>query len=217
MKTDSQLQSDVMQELSWEPSVSHEHIGVSVREAIVTLSGTVPTYAEKAAAEHAAQRVAGVQAVVEKIEVKPFGSYRRDDQAIAQAIVSAFRWNVQVPDDRIKVNVENGWVELSGEVEWEFQRKAAESAVRSLSGVIGLTNDITLKPSVKPDQIKEKIQQALKRAAEREADRIQVEVRGSRVVLSGNVRSFAELRDARGAAWGAPGVTEVESNLRIAA
>lgn len=217
MKTDAQLQMDVMQELKWEPRVTHEHIGVSVAEGIVTLSGTVPTYVEKSAAEEAAQRVSGVHAVVEKIEVRMPGSFRRDDQDIAEALLTALRWSVQVPDEHVKVNVENGWVQLSGEVEWEYQREAAEDAARGLSGVIGITNDIVLRPKLQPTEIKRKIEAALQRATEREANRISVEVHGTRVILKGKVRSFAELRDARGAAWGAPGVTAVETHLRIAA
>ena len=217
MKTDSQIQSDVIQELKWDPSVTHEHIGVSATSSIVTLSGTVPNYAEKSAAERAAQRVGGVKAVVEKIEVKLPGSFQRTDQDIAKAIVEQFTWAIQVPEDRVKASVENGWVKLSGEVEWEYQRSAAESAVRGLTGVKGITNNIWIKPKVQSSDVKQKIEEALKRAAEREARRINVETRGSRVVLSGEVRSFAELRDAKGAAWNAPGVTEVEDHLMVTA
>ena len=216
MKTDSQIQADVMQELKWDPSVTHEHIGVAVSDAVVTLSGTVPTYIEKSAAEKAAQRVAGVKAVVEKIEVKLPGSYKRDDEDIAKAIVSQFKWSVQVPDELVKAKVENGWVSLKGEVEWNFQRTAAEKCVRGLTGVKGVTNDITIKEKrVQPETIKQRIEEALKREAEREARRIAVEVRGSRVILSGNVHSFREMQDARGAAFSAPGVTSVENNLHI--
>jgi osmotically-inducible protein OsmY len=217
MKTDSQIQADVIQELTWNPSVTHEHIGVAVSGGIVTLSGTVPTYAEKSAAERATQRVGGVKAVVEKIDVKLPGSLQRTDQDIAKAIVDQFKWTVWVPEENVKASVENGWVRLKGEVEWQYQRSAAESAVRGLTGVRGIANNIVIRPKVQPDDVKEKIEQALKRAAEREARRINVETSGTRVVLSGEVRSFAELRDAKGAAWGAPGVTEVEDHLVVAA
>ena len=219
MKTDAQIQTDVMQELKWDPSLTHEHIGVAVSDGIVTLSGTVPSYVEKSSAEKAAQRVGGVKAVVEKIEVKIPGSYHRDDQDIAKAITDQFRWHTQVPDELVKVSVENGWVDLTGEVEWDYQRSAAENAVRGLTGVKGITNKITIRLKVaQPSDIRDKIEGALKRAAEREADRITVEVRGSRVILSGKVRSFAELRDVRGAAFSAPGVTAVEdSSLSVAA
>jgi osmotically-inducible protein OsmY len=219
MKTDAQIQTDVMQELKWDPSITHEHIGVAVADGIVTLSGTVPSYIEKSSAEKAAQRVSGVKAVVEKIEVRVPGSYHRDDQDIAKAIIDQFWWHAQIPDDLVKASVENGWVELTGEVEWDYQRSAAENAIRGLTGIKGITNKITIKAKVvSPSEIKSKIEEALKRAAEREAERIDVEVRGTRVVLSGKVRSFAELRDVRGAAFSAPGVTAVEdSNLSVAA
>ena len=219
MKTDAQIQADVIRELDWDPSVTHEHIGVAVTDGIVTLSGTVPSYIEKTAAEKASQRVAGVKAVVEKIEVKLPGSLHRDDQDIARTIVDQFRWHSQVPDDLVKASVENGWVDLNGEVEWDFQRSAAEEAVRGLLGVKGITNKISIRPkAVQPSDIKDKIEDALKRAAEREANRIAVQVRGTRVILSGKVRSFAELRDVRGAVFSAPGVTSVDdNNLSVAA
>jgi osmotically-inducible protein OsmY len=219
MKSDAQIQTDVMQELKWEPSVTHEHVGVAVADGIVSLSGTVPTYIEKSAAEKAAQRVSGVKAVVEKIEVKGPGSYRRDDQDIAKAIIDQFRWHTQVPDDLIKASVENGWVELTGEVEWEYQRRAAENAVQRLTGVKGINNKIAIRLKVAQSfEIKNKIEEALKRRAEREANRISVEVRGTRVILSGKVNSFAERRDVKGVAWGAPGVTGVDDeNLTVAA
>jgi osmotically-inducible protein OsmY len=216
MKTDSQIQTDVMQELKWDPSVTREHIGVAVSDGIVTLSGTIPTYIEKSAAEKAAQRVSGVKAVVEKIKVKLPGSYKRDDQDVAKAIVNQFKWSVQVPDDLVKASVENGWVDLKGEVEWDYQRTAAENCVRGLAGVKGVSNNITIKAKkVRPEIVKQRIEEALKREAEREARRIAVEVRGSRVILSGSVHSFAEMQDARGAAFSAPGVTSVENNLHV--
>jgi osmotically-inducible protein OsmY len=219
MKTDAQIQTDVMQEVKWDPSITHEHIGVAVSGGIVTLSGTVPSYIEKSSAEKAAQRVGGVKAVVEKIEVRVPGSYHRDDQDIAKAVLDQFRWYSQVPDDLVKARVENGWVELTGEVEWDYQRSSAENAIKGLTGVRGVTNKIDIRAKVvQPLSIKEKIEEALKRAAEREAGRIVVEVRGTRVILSGKVRSFAELRDVRGAAYSAPGVTSVDdNNLSVAA
>jgi osmotically-inducible protein OsmY len=219
MKSDAQIQTDVIQELKWDPSVTHEHIGVAVSDGIVALSGTVPNYIEKSAAEKATQRVAGVKAVVEKIEVKVPGSFRKDDEDIAKAIIDQFRWHAQVPDELVKTSVEKGWVELTGEVEWEYQRRAAEKVVRGLTGVRGLTNKVTIKARVaQPTEIKNRIEQALKRAAEREAEHLTIEVRGSRVLLSGKVRSFAELRNVRGAAWSAPGVTSVDdTELSVAA
>jgi osmotically-inducible protein OsmY len=215
MKTDSQIQKDVIDELKWEPSVNHEHIGVAVTDGIVTLSGSVPSFVEKHNAEVASQRVVGVQAIVEKIEVKLPGSLIRDDGDIAQAIVNQFQWSSLIPRDQIKAKVSNGWVTLTGEVTWEYQRKAAEKMVRELTGVKLVSNNISLKPKLEATDLKIKIEQALKRSAERESRQIDVEVRGSRVTLSGNVRSFAEMRAVEGAAWGAPGVTEVQDNLRV--
>jgi osmotically-inducible protein OsmY len=215
MKTDAQIQADVLRELEWDPSVTHEHIGVAVTDGIVTLLGRVPTYVEKSSAERAAQRVSGVKAVVEKIEVKVAESPQRDDQVLAKAIVE-LRWHSQIPDP-VRASVENGWVELTGEVEWDFQRSAAENAIRSLIGIKGITNRITIKEKVvQPSQIKSHIEEALKRAAQREASHIDIEVHGTRVILSGTVRSFEELRDVRGAAFSAPGVTAVDCNLTVA-
>ena len=216
MKTDSQIQADVMQELKWDPSVTHEHIGVAVADGVVTLSGSIPTYVEKFAAEKAAQRVFGVKAIVEKIEVKLSPSFQKDDQDIANAIISQFQWSVQIPDNLIKVNVEKGWVKLAGEVDWDYQRKAAEKTVRGLAGVKGVSNNITLKQkNVQPDVVKQKIEEALKREAMREARKINVSVEGSTVTLSGDVHSFTEMNDAKFAAWSAPGVTRIENHLHI--
>lgn len=217
MKTDSQIQNDVMEELKFDPSVTHEHIGVAVKDGIVTLSGHVPTYFEKSAAEKATHRVADVRAIVEKIDVRYPGSYHRDDEDIASAILNAFKWNVQVPDERLKVQVSKGWVTLTGEVEWEYQKNAGENVIKGLMGVVGVTNSIAIKPKIQASDIKTKIEQALKRAVEREAERIKVDVSGRTVTLSGKVRSYADLLDARGAAWSAPGVSDVQDNLVVAA
>jgi osmotically-inducible protein OsmY len=218
MKLDAQIQTDVIQELKWDPSVTHEHIGVAVSEGVVTLSGVVPSYIEKSAAEKAAQRVGGVKAVVEKIEVQLPGQYHRDDVDIAKAIIQQFRWHGQVPSEAIKVSVQNGCVDLTGEVDWDYQRRAAENAAKGLIGVKGIQNRIAIKPRpAQPYEIEEKIEDALKRAAEREASRINVQVRGGHVTLSGKVRSFAELRAVRGAAFSAPGVTMIDdTDLKVA-
>lgn len=216
MKTDAEIKNEVELELKWDPSVTQEHIGVAVTDAIVTLSGAVPSFIEKQAAERAAQRVGGVRAVVEKIDVRVPGSFHRDDEDIAGAIIDQLRWNVQVPDDAIKVRVENGWVDLTGDVEWEYQRRAAEDSIRRLTGVVGITNKIDILPKVaKSQEIQSKIEAALKRAAEREAAHLGIQVRGNRVILSGKVRSFAELRAVKGAAWSAPGVTSVDDTSVI--
>lgn len=215
MKADSQLQESVLEELKWEPSVHHEHIGVAVSEGIVTLSGTVPSFIEKHAAEKTVQKVAGVKAIVEKIEVKLPGSMIRNDEDIAKAVLERFKWSVLVPDNKLKATVTNGWVTLNGEVDWEYQRKAAEKLVRELTGVKFVTNSISLKPTFDATNLKDKIEKALLRAAEHESNKINVEVQGSRVTLSGRVRSLAEMKLVEGTAWGCPGVTEVQDKLRV--
>lgn len=217
MKTDSEIQKDVMQELTWSPNVNHTHIGVAVADGVVSLSGTVPSYAEKTAAEAAAQKVAGVKAVVEKIEVKLPWDFHRTDEDIARVALETLKWDVQVPNEKIKVSVEKGKVTLTGEVDWEFQRTAASDAVKNITGVTSVTNSITIQSRASSVGVKAKIEEALKRAVEREAHRIKVEVRGHKVILSGKVRSFADLRDVKGAAFNAPGITEVENHLVIAA
>ena len=216
MKTDSEIQSDVLQELLCDPSVTHEHIGVAVTSGIVTLSGKVPSFAEKFAAEKAAQRIASVKAIVENIEVKLPSIYHRDDEDIAQAIVNQFKWSVQIPDTKIKTKVEKGWITLKGDLDWEFQRRAAERLVCSITGVRGVSNDLTIgAKKIESANVKQKIEEALKREAKREADKISVDVTGSRVTLKGSVKSFAEMDDAKWAAWCVPGVTNVENLLQI--
>ena len=216
MKTDSLIQKDVLEELKWEPSVNHEHIGISVSYGIVTLTGTVPSFIEKYNAEKAAQRVLGVKAIVEKIEVKLPGSLIRDDQELAKAIIDQFEWSALIPSqNKIKAKVSNGWVTLSGEVVWEYQRKAAEKLVRALNGVKFITNNIVIKPTIEASDLKEKIEKALMRATERESKQIDVNVRGGHVTISGMVRSYAEMKAVEGVAWGAPGVTEVLNNLKV--
>ena len=215
MKTDSQIQKDVSQALAWDPSITHELIGVAVSEGILTLTGSVPSYFEKSEAETVAQRVGGVKAVVEKIEVRLNNAHLRDDQDIAKAILSQFKWSFSVPDS-VKVSVEKGWVEISGEVDWEFQRSAAKNCIKDLLGVKGVLNNITIKAkNVQPETIKQRIEDALNSEAKREAGKIQVGVNGGIVTLTGEVHSLAEKNNAKWAAWGAAGVTTVENNLRV--
>ena len=214
MKTDSTLQAEVEEELKWEPSVTASNIGVSVNDGVVTLSGTVPTYAEKWAAEKAAGRVAGVKAIAEELQVKLFGPHQRNDTEIAEAAAQSIKWHVWVPIG-IQTTVEKGWVTLQGEVSWDFQRKAAFDAVRYLPGVVGASNDITVKPTVQPSAVKEAIEKALKRDAELDAEEIVVRTDGGKVTLSGNVHSWADRNDAGQAAWNAPGVTAIQNDLTV--
>jgi|SRR5271157_1430612 len=215
MKTDAQVQSNVISELKWEPSVDATKIGVSVRDGIVTLDGYVDSFAEKLAAERVASRVAGVKAVAQELKVRLLQSYERNDADIAEATVNALEWNMMVPHDRIKVEVQDGKVILSGEVDWEYQRVAAYNAVCCLVGVKGVINQISIKPSVSPVDVKSKIKSSFKRHSALDAKHITVESEGSKVILNGTVHSWMEKQEAASAAWSAPGVSDVENNLVV--
>jgi osmotically-inducible protein OsmY len=217
MKTDRDLQKDVMDELRWEPDINETNIGVAVKDGVVTLSGYVDSYIEKVNAERAAARVDGVKAVVEEIKVKLPSSYECSDEDLAQAAVGALEWDVLIPKDRVKILVQDGRVTLKGEVDWRYQKEEAENIVCCLRGVRSVNNEIIVKPppSVKPQDVKAKIEGALQRNAILDARQIKVETEGSKVILSGTVRSWAEKEQARQAAWAAPGVTQVENKIIV--
>jgi osmotically-inducible protein OsmY len=216
MKSDKDLRKDVLAELEYEPSIDARDIGVIVKDGVVTLTGAVKSYFEKWKAEHAAERVVGVRAVANEIEVRLPGENRRTDADIAAAAVNALRWNTLVPFDKIKVTVDNGWVTLKGEANYKYQKEAAEHAVRNLTGVVGVSNLIEIKPSVSSTEVKRKIEEALERMAQVDAQKIQVETTDGKVILKGSVRSWAEREEAEKAAWRAPGVAQVEDQIRIA-
>jgi len=213
--TDTYLRQAVVDELDFEPSIDAANIGVAVENGVVTLTGHVASYAEKIATERAVERVKGVRAIAENIEVRYPGHKQTADDEIAERALSIIGWNVQVPKDSVKIKVEKGRVTLDGVVDWRFQREAAESAVRQLSGVVGLSNLIEVKPNVAPRDIKQKILDALKRNAELEADAIRVNVTEGNVVLEGNVKAWYERGIAEQAAWSAPGVKAVLDHLAI--
>jgi len=215
MNGDRRLQLDVLDELRWEPGVKATDIGATVNDGVVTLEGTVDSYAEKWAAEKAVKRLPGVKALAMDIEVKVPGSSERSDTDIAQAAENALKWDVAVPHKQIMVSVERGFVTLEGEVDWQFQKSAADRAVRHLKGVKGLNNFIIIKPKVAPENVREKIEAALKRNAILDAEQIIVQADGGKVTLSGTVHSWTELDAAVDAARAAPGVSEVKNLLTV--
>lgn len=217
LKSDSRLQQDVLDELKWEPSVNHEHIGVAATNGVVTLSGQVGSYAEKLNAEQAARRVAGVKAIAEELEVRyPFQA-KTSDSEIAKRISDVLAWDPLVPEERIKITVEKGVAKVTGDVDWNYQRDLAFKAASKISGVVRIDNRIAVAPTkASPSEIRKNIEQAFKRQADLEANKIGIETEGRTVVLSGTVNSYSKRTAAENAAWRVPGVASVEDNIIVA-
>jgi osmotically-inducible protein OsmY len=216
MKTDIQLQSDVIAELGWEPSIHSEEIGVEVKDGIVTLAGHVGTYSEKLEAERAAMRVFGVKALAVEIDVRLSGLSNRTDADIARTVESVLQWTTYLATDAVKIKVEAGWVTLSGEVHWEYQRKAAVDAIRYLMGVKGVYDLIAIKPAVSAPLVKADIEAAFKRRAHKDSNSIAVSVKDNDVTLTGSVHNWSDRDLAATTAWGTPGVRHVINNTTIA-
>lgn len=211
-ESDKHLQDAVMRQLEWDPEIKSQDISVSAKDGTVTLTGFVHTYAEKFAAGKAAKSVYGVKALANDIEVKPM---TRTDPEIIRDVVDALRIDARVPDERIKASIAQGFVTLEGNLDWNFQRDAAESCTRKVNGVRGIYNNIQLKPTVSTVQVKSKIEEALRRNAEVDSRRISVTASDGTITLSGNVRSWFERQEAERAAWSAPGVTSVVDLLSV--
>jgi osmotically-inducible protein OsmY len=216
MKTSSDIERDVKEELRWNPNLDATDIGVSVSKGVVALTGFVRSYFDKYEAEVAAKRVAGVVGVANDLEVRIPSVDERPDPDITRDAVAAIRAQLPFSSEHIKVVIKNGWVTLEGQVEWQYQKSTAENAVRGIKGVKGVFNAIALKPQAEPSQIKNKIMDAFKRNAEIDATRVEVEAHGSEVILKGNVRSWIEREEAERVAWSAPGVTNVEDRIVVA-
>lgn len=215
LTSDDSIQHDVLDELKWDPRIDPEEVGVSVHDAIVTLSGFVASYAKKMAAAEAAHRVRGVTAVANDLEVRVPGFAERTDEDLARSVLQALEWGAHIPTEALEVTVADGWVTLNGDVQTLHEKDAAEEVVRYLTGLRGITNALRVHPRIKPADIRRQIEQALVRSAEIDARRVSVEVEASRAVLKGSVRSMAEKRDAERAARSAPGITEIDNRIVV--
>ena len=215
MKTDAELKRDVGAELACDPAANASGIGVAVKDGVVTLSGHLDTFAEKSAVASALRRVAGVKAIALELDVRLSPEHRRSDTDIANAIEHVLRWNSIVPADKVRVIVDNGWVTLQGEVDWDFQRRSVEKAIRPLIGVVGISNELVITHATVPPEVASRIRDALARQTQREADRLEIRNNGGTVTLSGKVHSWHARDAAQGAAWSVPGVHAVVNNLVI--
>jgi len=216
MKNNAELQKDVQDAIKWEPLLNAAEIGVTVKDGVVTLTGTVDSYSKKTEAENAAKNVAGVKAVVEKIEIKFSDSWaKKDDNQIATGIVNALKWNWQVPVDKVKVKVEKGWVTLEGELQWNYQREAANNAVKNVLDIKGISNNITIKSETENEIEKRDIESALRRNWSINDKDIMVKVSGHKVTLTGTVKSWYQINEAGRMAWNAPGVWTVDNELVV--
>lgn len=215
MKTDFELKRDVEAELAWDPQIDSTSVGVAVKDGVVTVTGHLETFAAKHAVTKALRRVSGVKAIALELDVRLAPEHVRSDTDIAQSCEAALRWNTTTPRDRIQITVDHGCVTLQGEVDWDFQRRSVEKAIRSLMGVVGINNEITLRVQPKPADLERRIHDALVRQAEREAKRVKVSVDGHVVRLSGQVHSWHERDAAQGVAWSAPGVRAVINEIGV--
>ncbi len=215
IQADTGLRRAIEDELRWEPSIDEREIGVAVKDGVATLTGTVGNFFQKWEAGAAATRIRGVRAVANDIQVQLPGDARRSDADIARTAAEVLMWNASLPAERVKVSVSDGWITLTGEVEWGYQKAAAESAVRRLAGVRGVTNEVTIRPKAVPKDVKARIEEAFRRSAALEAKAIRVETRGGNVTLRGNVRTWVERDEAERSAWGAEGVTSVENLINL--
>ncbi|SDA61844.1 BON domain-containing protein [Mesorhizobium qingshengii] len=213
--TDITLRQNILDELEFEPSIDAAHIGVAVEDGIVTLTGHVSSYWEKTTAENVVKRVKGVKGLAEEIEVRLVGLKGTADDEIARRAVDAITWNVSIPRDKVQAKVQDGWITLTGKLEWQYQKNAAAEAVRGLAGVVGVANQIEITPRASVSDIKKRIENALKRDAETEAQTIRVIVQDGKVTLEGKVRAWSERQAAERAAWSSPGVRAVEDRISI--
>lgn len=215
MKNNADLQRDVQDAILWEPLLNAAEIGVTVNDGIVTLSGTVDSYSKKLEAEHATKNVAGVKAIVEKIEIKFANSWSKSDNEIAMEVLNALKWNWQVPHEKVRVKVENGWITLEGELTWNYQSEAAKKAVHHLMGVTGVTNNILIRSEINDTIERHDVEAALGRNGSIDASEINVKVSGTKVTLTGSVNSWYDKEEAARIAWNTPGIWKVENELEV--